>query len=90
MFHDFEFDTNREEGFEISPRFRRTLEERLARLEADADQDEALIQDLENSDHIRRQRRLVAAERAEALRLQLFLDRARTRRPDHWTVKREP
>lgn len=80
MFHDFQTDSNREEGFEISARFRRTLEERLSRLEADADQDEAQIQYLENHDHIRRQRRLVAAERAEALRLQIFLDRARTPR----------
>ncbi len=29
------------EGFEISPRFRRTLEERVARLEKDAEYDEA-------------------------------------------------
>lgn len=90
MFHDFESDAEREEGFEISPRFRRTLEKRLARLEADADQDEAQIQHLQSTDHIRRQRRLVAAERAEALRLRIFLDRAGTRRVDPWTVHREP
>ncbi len=34
---------------------------------------------LESKDHIRRQRRLVAAQRAEALRMRIFLDRARTR-----------
>lgn len=90
MFQDFESNTHREEGFEISPRFRRTIEARLSRLEADADQDEALIPQLENRDHVRRQRRLVAAERAEALRLRLFLDRARTRQPDPSIVKREP
>lgn len=89
MLHDFDFDSNREEGFEISPRFRRTLEERLSRLESDADQDEALIQYLASSDHIRRQRRLVAAERAEALRLRIFLDRARTRPVGPWIVNRE-
>ncbi len=89
MLHDFESDTHLEEGFEISPRFRQTLEERLSRLEADAGQDESQIQHLESSDHIRRQRRLVAAERAEALRLRIFLDRARTRPHDSWTVDRE-
>ena len=76
-FHDS--DSHFEEGFEISARFRRTLEERLARLESDADEDEAQIRNLQSSDHIRRQRRLVAAERAEALRMRLFLDRSRTR-----------
>lgn len=70
-----------QDGFEISPRFRRTIEERIARLERDADYDEAQAARLENGDHIRRQLRLVAAERAEALRMRLFLDRARTRLP---------
>jgi hypothetical protein len=69
------------EGFEISPRFRRTIEERIARLEKDADSDEAQVALLEDGDHIRRQMRLVAVERAEALRMRLFLDRARTRLP---------
>ena len=69
------------EGFEISPRFRQTIEERIARLERDADYDQAQIDLLNDIDHIRRQMRLVAAERAEALRMRLFLDRARTRLP---------
>ncbi len=69
------------EGFEISPRFRQTIEERIARLERDANYDEAQINLLNDIDHIRRQMRLVAAERAEALRMRLFLDRARTRLP---------
>jgi hypothetical protein len=69
------------EGYEISPRFRRTIEERIARLEKDAETDEALSGQLENGDHVRRQMRLVAVERAEALRMRLFLDRARTRLP---------
>ena len=69
------------EGFEISPRFRKTIEERIVRLGKDADWDEAQIDQLENQDHIRRQMRLVAAQRAEALRMQLFLDRARDRMP---------
>lgn len=77
MLYDSDF--RLEEGFEISPRFRRTIEERLARLESDAQWDEAQIARLVNSDHIRRQRRLVAAERAEALRMRIFLERSRTR-----------
>ncbi|HZP05845.1 MAG TPA: hypothetical protein VFB43_13175 [Terracidiphilus sp.] len=69
------------EGYEISPRFRRTVEERVARLERDATNDEAQVSLLEDVDHIRRQMRLVVAQRAEALRMRLFLDRARTRLP---------
>lgn len=67
------------EGYEISPRFRLTVERRIEKLEQDADSDEALAVQLEHGDHIRRQMRLVAAQRAEALRMRLFLDRARTR-----------
>jgi membrane peptidoglycan carboxypeptidase len=69
------------EGFEISPRFRRTVEERIARLEKDAAFDETQVALLENGDHIRRHMRLVAMQRAEALRMRLFLDRARPRLP---------
>ena len=69
------------EGFEISPRFRRTVEERIARLERDAEDDEAQVSVLDDVDHIRRQMRLVAVERSEALRMRIFLDRARTRLP---------
>ena len=69
------------EGFEISPRFRQTIEERVARLEQDAACDEAQLDRLDDIDHIRRHMRLVAVERSEALRLRLFLDRARTRLP---------
>ena len=70
-----------QDGFEISPRFRQTLEDRVQRLERDADYDEAQISRLENRDHIRRQMRLVAVQRAEALRMRIFLDRAKTRLP---------
>jgi len=69
------------DGFEISPRFRRTIEERILRLEADADLDEKQIEKLEDIDHIRRQMHLVAVERSEALRMRLFLDRAKIRLP---------
>jgi uncharacterized coiled-coil protein SlyX len=69
------------ETFEISPRFRRSLEERIERLERDAAADEVLIACLSHDDHIRRQLRLVAAQRAEAVRMRSFLARARTRLP---------
>lgn len=69
------------EDFEISPRFRRTIEERIVRLEKDAEFDESQVVYLIDSDHIRRQMRLVALQRAEALRMRLFLDRAKTRLP---------
>lgn len=70
-----------QEGFEISPRFRQSVEERIARLERDAAYDEAQIERLDDIDHIRRQMRLVTAQRSEALRMRIFLDRARTRLP---------
>jgi hypothetical protein len=70
-----------DEEFEISPRFRHTVEERIARLEKDAEFDEAQVALLVDGDHIRRQMRLVATQRAEALRMRLFLDRANTRLP---------
>jgi ribosome-associated translation inhibitor RaiA len=66
------------EGFEISPLFRQSIEERIARLERDADHDEAQLDRLDNVDHFRRQMRLVAVQRAEALRMRLFLDRSRS------------
>lgn len=69
------------EGFEISPRFRQTVEERITRLEADATQDEVMVANLTDSDHIRRHMRLVAMQRAEALRMRLFLDRSKPRLP---------
>ena len=68
-------------SFEISFRFRSTVEERIARLERDADHDELQISALDNVDHIRRQMRLVATQRSEALRMRLFLYRAKTREP---------
>ncbi len=67
------------ESYEISPRFRQTVEERVSRLERDAASDEAQVALLEDIDHIHRQMRLVVAQRAEALRMRVFLERARTR-----------
>jgi hypothetical protein len=69
------------EGFEISPRFRHSIESRIARLERDAEYDEAFVAHLADIDHISRQMHLVAVQRAEALRMRLFLDRTRTRLP---------
>jgi len=69
------------EGFEISPRFRQSIESRIVRLERDADSDEASVTHLADFDHIRRQMHLVAVQRAEAQRMRLFLDRTRTRLP---------
>jgi hypothetical protein len=51
------------------------------RLERDAATDEAQMDHLDDIDHIRRHMRLVAAQRSEALRMRIFLDRARTRLP---------
>lgn len=70
-----------QESFQISPRFRRTIEERIAKLERDADQDETQLSALFHADHIRRHLRLVCVQREEAQRMRLFLDRTRTRLP---------
>ena len=69
------------DGYEISPRFRQTIEQRIARLEKDAVADEAQVALLEDPDHIRRQMRLVISQKTEALRMRLFLDRAKTPLP---------
>lgn len=69
------------ENFEISLRFRQSLEERIVRLERDAAWDEQMLASLTDEDHLRRHRRLVAVQRAEALRMRLFLDRSRARLP---------
>jgi len=61
------------EQFEISTRFREMIEKRILRLEADAASDEAVLWQLENSDHIRRHLRLVSAQREEAARMRRFL-----------------
>jgi hypothetical protein len=65
-----------QEGFEMSLGFRKAIQERIAQLENDATGDEAQLDRLNDIDHIRRQMRLVAVQRAEALRLRIFLDRA--------------
>jgi hypothetical protein len=74
-------DSNTVETYEISDRFRQSLEDRIARLERDAICDELMLAKLECEDHIRRHRRLIAVQRAEALRMRLFLDRAQIRLP---------
>jgi hypothetical protein len=67
--------------YEISPRFRETMEGRISRLERDAAADELALTALQDFDHFRRHLRLIAVQRAEALRMRLFLDRTRTRLP---------
>jgi hypothetical protein len=67
------------DGYEISPKFRQTMEERVVRLERDAALDEAKVMMLDDAEHVRRQLRLVATQRAEALRMGIFLDRVETR-----------
>ncbi len=69
------------DSMEISPRFRKTVEDRIAGLERDAATDELNLVHLHHEDHLRRHRKLIAMQRAEALRMRLFLDRARTRLP---------
>lgn len=69
------------DGIEISPRFRKSIEERIARLEEGACYDEAQLQFLTSADHIRRQQRLIIAQRREAMRMRIFLDHSRPRLP---------
>jgi len=69
------------EGLEISARFRQLIEERIQRLEKDADGDEATLALLRNADHIRRHMRLIAIQRAEARRMRNFIENAGTRVP---------
>ena len=73
--------TDRPEHFEISIRFREMIENRIARLESDATSDEAAARTLENADHLRRQMRLVAAQREEACRMRRFLQHSDIRLP---------
>jgi acyl-CoA reductase-like NAD-dependent aldehyde dehydrogenase len=67
------------ERIEISPRFRRRLEEQMERLEQEANCDETRMGRLSDVDHLRRQRKLVTAQRAEALRIRQFLETVSTR-----------
>jgi hypothetical protein len=69
------------ESIEISPRFRKTVEERIARLDEGASYDEAQLPLLTHPDHIRRQKHLIFVQRAEALRMRIFLDSTRIRLP---------
>ncbi len=69
------------QSFEVSPRFRQSLVDRIERLERDADMDEATAMRLEDAEHLERHLKLVATQRAEALRMRVFLERAKTRLP---------
>lgn len=70
-----------QEHFEISTRFRNIIERRILRLEFDAARDELDASYLQNTDHIRRQMRLVAAQLEEAYRMKRFLENSRPRMP---------
>jgi hypothetical protein len=72
---------NAYETYEISPRFRKTVEDRITRLEHDAAIDELAMAYLEHEGHIRRHRQMIVIQRAEALRMRIFLSRARDREP---------
>lgn len=69
------------ECFEISTRFRQLIEDRIGRLERDAEGDEAQLAHLRHGDHIRRHMRLIAIQRAEAQRLRSFVNKSGTRVP---------
>ena len=67
--------------YRISPRFRVAIEQRIVDLERDAAHDERMLPELKAADHILRHRRLVAVQRALALSMRLFLDKAEARMP---------
>lgn len=77
----FQVDHASAHEFEISIRFRHAIEARIARLESDANHDEAMLVNLVSNDHMRRQMRLVAVQRDEAARMRRFLDQSKTRAP---------
>jgi hypothetical protein len=68
-----------QQTYEISPRFRDSIQERIDSLERDAAEDERTLDALDDEDHIRRHRRLITVQRAEALRMKLFLERAQAK-----------
>lgn len=68
------------EAIHVSERFRLTLEATILDLEADAAQDERLIPLLQDPDHRRRQRLLVAAQLDRAYRLRELLARTSVHR----------
>jgi hypothetical protein len=67
------------EPIRVSERFRRTLEAAILALEAGAARDERVTALLEDADHRRRQRLLVAAQLERAYRLRELLARTAIR-----------
>jgi len=61
--------------YEIGPRFRKIIQERVERLEADADADELALPTILHAGHDRRHRLLIQTQRCEALRLRIFLSK---------------
>jgi fructose-bisphosphate aldolase class 1 len=68
-----------DEPYEISARFYRALQEEAMSLEADAKKDEAFAASLSHPEHVRRQNRLVRAQRERARDLRNFLAKAEIR-----------
>jgi hypothetical protein len=63
------------DAIHVSERFRLTLESSILDLEAAAARDERLLPQLDNADHQRRQKLLVAAQLDRAFRLRELLSR---------------
>ncbi len=70
------------EPIRVSARFRLTLEAAILDLEAGAARDERLLPLLDNADHRRRQRLLVAVQLERAFQLRELLGRTTTRPGD--------
>lgn len=67
------------EPYHVSARFRLTLKAAILTLESAAAEDERAAAQLENADHRRRQKLLVAAELERAFRLNELLERTALR-----------
>jgi hypothetical protein len=68
------------EPYEISLRFRQSVQDRIDRLEEDADRDELLVSSLLSEDHRSRQLKLIEAQRREAHRMRELLSYTRLRK----------
>ena len=67
------------ETYLISQRFHRAIQAKALTLEVDALRDELAACSIENADQLRRQMRLIQAQRDEAERLRDFLTRTNVR-----------
>jgi hypothetical protein len=74
------------EPYEISLRFRQSVQARIDRLEENANSDESIIPTLLSEDHRRRQLKLVEAQRYEATRMRELLSYTRLRNSGYKSV----